>query len=76
VIHTNVLCRIGMHRWSFMTKPVQSPGGGVRVEAVYARCRRADCPTFSQLRLVHWEGEATAAPAAVSRSIFLPSDVF
>ena len=71
-----MLCRIGMHRWSFMTKPVAIPGGGVRVEAVYARCRRASCPTFSESRLVHWEGETSAVQAQVASPVFLPNDAF
>jgi hypothetical protein len=76
VVHTNVLCRIGLHSWTFKTTTVEAHGGRIRVEAVYARCRRTDCPTFSEARLVHWEGETSVGRTAIGRQLFLPRDVF
>jgi hypothetical protein len=67
----NVLCRIGMHRWAFTTKRVEARGGRGPVEAVYARCRRVDCRRFSEMQLVHWEGEPSVVRAAsVTRQAF------
>jgi hypothetical protein len=65
-----------MHRWTFTTTPVETPDGHSRVEAVWARCRRADCPTFGEARLVHWEGETPEPHPALAHQVFLPGDVF
>jgi hypothetical protein len=69
----NVRCRIGMHRWTFRTVSVEADGG--RAEAVYASCRRRSCPTFSEARLVHWEGPIADERAARAQQFFLPADL-
>ena len=68
----NVLCRIGMHRWMFKTVSVEADGG--RAEAVYASCRRGSCRTFSEARLVHWEGLIATGHEARAPQFFLPAD--
>jgi hypothetical protein len=61
-------CRIGLHRWSFVSRLIDEPVSRTHTEFVYGRCRRAGCRRHGTWALMNVEvyavSEGTnAAPA-------------
>jgi hypothetical protein len=56
----SLLCRIGLHRWSFNTEIVDEPEHRTHTEIVRARCTREGCVRYGAWSLVHREAQQMA----------------
>ena len=50
-----LLCRIGLHRWTFSTDCVDDPWRKTHTEVIRARCSREGCVRYGAWSIVHRE---------------------
>jgi hypothetical protein len=66
-----ILCRIGLHRWTFNTELLDESGRHVPMEVIHARCRRTGCVRYANWSLVHREAHGVAESAAQDSPVSL-----